>query len=194
VSDRPPVRISDKRVRAEARGDSLSDVAAPDVAEPGARPPAPVEGEPQEHNYLDDLKRLQAEFDNYRKRVMREQTQLAGRASERLIEKLLPVLDHFDRALEHGEVDEGIRLVHKELLNVLSTEGLEEIPALNQTFDPTVHDAVSSHEEADVSEPTVAEVFRSGFSLGGRVLRPAMVSVARPPEPADNESDEENGP
>jgi molecular chaperone GrpE len=183
----PRVRVSDKRIRAkgvagtseeadaaaESRGDVASDAAPQDAA-------APTRPQP---DYLDDLRRLQAEFDNYRKRMMREQTHIASRASARLVERLLPVLDNFDRALEHDTGNGGLELVYKELMGVLAAEGLEAIDSLGKPFDPNLHEAVESHEEPAVSEPTCTEVYRTGYMLKGKVMRPAMVVVARPPEP-----------
>ncbi len=138
--------------------------------------------EEAERDYLDDLRRVQAEFDNYRKRMLREQTQLAQRASARLIEKLLPVIDNFESAIAHGEGGSGIELVHRELRRILTEEGLEEIEAEGRPFDPTRHEAFQAVEEPEVAEPVVRSVLRRGYSLRGQVIRPAMVSVARPPE------------
>lgn len=174
----PRVRVSDKRVRSDdketARGDTASDVVPQAVVQPQM-------DEPQ-RDYLDDLRRLQAEFDNYRRRMMREQTEIAGRASSRLIERLLVVLDNFDRALEHDSGNSGLELVQKELLAALNGEGLVAIDALGKPFDPNFHEAVESHEQNDVSEPTCTEVYRTGYLLKGKVLRPSVVVVARPPE------------
>jgi molecular chaperone GrpE len=137
----------------------------------------------------DDLlamsKRLQADFENYRKRVLREQTVLVERASEGLVEQLLPVLDSFELALanfpevdgDNGGVRKGIELVHAELLGVLERAGLEPIRALGAPFDPNEHEAVM-HDDGD-GEPVVAGVLRTGWRLKGRVLRPAMVKVTR---------------
>jgi molecular chaperone GrpE len=173
----PRVRVSDKRAHREHDAEAHGDVAA-DVA-PGDKGTDP---EVEAHDYLDDLKRLQAEFDNYRKRMMREQTDIAARASSRLIQKLLPVLDNLDRALEHEAELGSLPLIQKELLAALADEGLETIEALGQHFNPHLHEAVESHQDAEVSEPTCTEVYRRGYLLKGKVLRPAMVVVARPPE------------
>ena len=145
----------------------------------------PAREEPAEVSYLDDLRRVQAEFANYRKRVMRDQAAAASRASVRLTERLLPVLDNFERALSHGEVaegDAGIELVYRQFKEVLSDEGLEEIPAQGVAFDPTVHEAVDATESAEVDQPTSVSVYRKGYRLKGQVVRPAMVVVARPIE------------
>jgi len=134
---------------------------------------------------LEMSKRLQADFENYRKRVLREQTVLVERASEGLVEQLLPVLDSFELALanfpevegDNGGVRKGIELVRAELLGVLERAGLEPIRALGAPFDPNEHEAVM-HDDGD-GEPVVAGVLRTGWRLKGRVLRPAMVKVTR---------------
>ena len=135
-------------------------------------------------DYLDDLRRLQAEFENYRKRMIREQSLLADRASARVIERILPILDNFEAAIAHGEGGAGVEMVYKELRRVLEEEGLKEIEAQDEPFDPRIHEAFEAHEDESVSQPTVASVMRRGYLLGERVLRPAMVSVARPTEAA----------
>jgi molecular chaperone GrpE len=184
------VRVVDKR--AGSRPVSPEPNQAPGVhAVEGltAAEAAPEESEP-ERDYLEDLQRLQAEFDNARKRMMREQTELTRRAAARLIEKLLPVLDNFERALAHGQDSAGLALVHKDLVGLLTAEGLEEIPATGRAFDPQVHEAVESHEDPAVTEPMVTGVYRAGYKLAGRVLRPAMVVVARPPDPRNMVEDD----
>jgi molecular chaperone GrpE len=132
---------------------------------------------------LDDLKRVAAEFDNYRKRVARDQQSLAARAHERLVKELLPVLDDLERALdaaeEHQEakLEDGVRLVHRELQEALVKEGLEEI-ATNGRFDPHVHEALLSQPSGE-EEGAIVEVLQKGYRLGDRVLRPARVVVSQ---------------
>jgi molecular chaperone GrpE len=133
---------------------------------------------------LDTTRRLQADFENYRKRVVREQTALVERSTEGLLEQLLPVLDSFElavRNLEGGDVDEkvrkGIELVYAELISVVERSGLERIEAEGAPFDPNEHEAVMQ-DDGD-GEPHVDDVLRTGWKLKGRVLRPAMVKVTR---------------
>ena len=133
---------------------------------------------------LDTTRRLQADFENYRKRVLREQTSLVERAAEGLVEQLLPVLDSFELALMNlasGDADEkvrkGIELVYAELVGVLERAGLERIDALGAPFDPNEHEAVMQ-DDGD-GDPHVGDVLRTGWKLKGRVLRPAMVKVTR---------------
>ncbi|MFN8185964.1 MAG: nucleotide exchange factor GrpE [Gaiellales bacterium] len=141
----------------------------------------------QRDEYLDDLRRVAADFDNYRKRAARDQESLVARAHERLVKELLPVLDDLERALvaasehEEAKLEEGVRLVERELRQALAREGLLEIEA-NGTFDPHVHEALLT-QPADREEGTILEVIQKGYLLGDRVLRPARVVIAmQPPE------------
>ena len=140
------------------------------------------EAERERDEYLNDLKRLVAEFDNYRKRAARDRGDLVARASERLVKELLPVLDDLERALEaaaeheEAKLEEGVRLVHRELVDALAHEGLVEIDA-DGSFDPHVHEALLS-QPSEAEEGSVIEVLQKGYRLGDRVLRPARVVVA----------------
>ena len=133
---------------------------------------------------LNDLKRVAAECENYRKRVARDQESLVARAHERLVKELLPVLDDLERALaaaeehEEAKLEEGVRLVHRELAAALQREGLSEIDTDGQ-FDPHVHEALLS-QPSDAREGSVIEVVQKGYKLGDRVVRPARVVVAAP--------------
>ena len=148
---------------------------------------AALEAERDEH--LNDLKRVAAEFENYRKRVARDQESLVARAHERLVKELLPVLDDLERALaaaeehEEAKLEEGVRLVHRELAAALQREGLSEIDTDGQ-FDPHVHEALLS-QPSDAREGSVIEVVQKGYTLGDRVVRPARVVVAAP-KPEDD--------
>ena len=142
---------------------------------------AEVEKERDEH--LDDLKRVAAEFENYRKRVARDQQSLAARAHERLVKELLPVLDDLERALqaaeEHqeGKLEDGVRLVQRELSGALAKEGLAEIET-NGHFDPHMHEALLS-QPSDQEEGAILEVLQKGYRLGDRILRPARVVISQ---------------
>ena len=142
--------------------------------------------ESERDEYLETLRRVQAEFENYRKRVIKEQTALVDRATSGLVEQLLPVLDSFELALKNVDsagsddiesVRKGVELVYAELLGVLEKAGLSRIEAEGKPFDPNVHEAVMQ-EDGD-GEPVVTDVLRTGYTLKGRVLRPAMVKVSR---------------
>ena len=132
--------------------------------------------------YLDALRRLKAEFDNFRKRAQREQADLVSRASERLVKQLLPVVDDLERALEaaaaheEAQLEEGVRLVHRALAEALAREGLVEVET-EGAFDPHTQEALLS-QPSDEVEGTVIQVLQKGYSLGDRVLRPARVVVS----------------
>jgi|SRR5215207_3279798 len=140
----------------------------------------------QRAELLDTLRRVQADFENYRKRVVREQTALVERATERLVVDLLPVLDSFDGALasfesadsaEAEKVRDGVVGIRNQLGTVLEKVGLERVDDTGAEFDPNEHEAVMQ-DDGD-GEPRVGEVLRTGYRLKGRVLRPAMVRVTR---------------
>jgi molecular chaperone GrpE len=145
---------------------------------------AAAEAKAQEH--LNDLKRLAAEFENYKKRTAREQAALSARATEGLVKELLPIVDDLERALqaaeehEEAKLEEGVRLVHRQLASALEREGLAEIETEGK-FDPHVHEALLS-QPSDAKEGSVIEVLQKGYRLGDRVLRPARVVVAAPKE------------
>jgi molecular chaperone GrpE len=131
---------------------------------------------------VDTAQRVQAEFENFRRRSVRDREQLAALANERLVKELLPVLDDLTRALEAAEkheeatLEEGVRLVHRQLAQILEKEGLAEIET-EGVFDPHVHEALLS-QPSDSESGSVIEVLQKGYRLGDRVLRPARVIVA----------------
>jgi molecular chaperone GrpE len=136
-----------------------------------------VAAEKERDEYLDALQRLKAEFDNYRKRVARDQQELAARAHERLVKELVPVLDDLERALNHeGDIEEGVRLVHRALADALAKEGLSEIETEGK-FDPHTQEALLS-QPSDEEEGTVIQVLQKGYRLGDRVVRPARVVIS----------------
>jgi molecular chaperone GrpE len=136
-------------------------------------------------SYLEDLQRVAAEFENFRKRAAREREETTARASQRLVQSLLPVLDSFDSAFGHqaqtpGEeqILAGVRGTFHQMMDVLAKEGLEIIPTIGEDFDPEIHEAVAGGGEGDLM---VSQEFRRGYTLKGRVLRAAMVVVATRP-------------
>src|SRR5438552_867512 len=139
----------------------------------------------QAREYLEHLQRLKAEFDNYRKRVLKEQTRAVQMAAEPLVRRLLEVLDEFDLALmaaeQRPDFDKflhGVELVYAKLLESLRAEGIERLEAAGKPFDPEVHEALMQSGEGD-GEPVVGDVFRQGYTMHGRVIRPAGVKVVR---------------
>ena len=135
---------------------------------------------------IDTLQRLQADFDNYRKRAARDQESLVARAGERIVKELLPILDDLERALEavesheEAKLEDGVQLVHRQLEQLLEKEGLALVETEGK-FDPHVHEALLT-QPSDADEGSVIEVLQKGYRLGDRVLRPARVVVAGPKE------------
>ena len=132
--------------------------------------------------YLDDLRRVAADFDNYRKRAVRDQQAIVDRAAERVLSAMLPVLDSFDAALAIEPTTEteeqllrGMRGTHSQLMDVLGREGLEPIAAVGERFDPEVHEAVMT--SGGDGPLVVAHELRRGYRLRGRVLRAALVAL-----------------
>jgi molecular chaperone GrpE len=127
-----------------------------------------------------------AEFDNFRKRVDREREDLRQAALEDFVREILPVVDNFERALQHTDADsgafhQGVEMIAKQLHDTLGRKGVTAIDPLGQFFDPEVHEAVQRVETGDQPPGTVVTVMLKGYTLGGRLIRPAMVGVAVEP-------------
>jgi molecular chaperone GrpE len=166
--------------------------AAPDEAAAAARAaatpvdPALAEAQRQRDEHYDRLLRTAAEFDNYRKRVERERREMAETAAAGLLTDLLAIVDDFERALQAevgGDAADayrrGVELIHQQLVDLLRKRGVTPIAALGEDFDPRYHQAVI-HEPSDRHrDGEVIEELRRGYRLGERLLRPAMVKVAR---------------
>lgn len=133
-------------------------------------------------NNLESLQRIMAEFDNYKKRSNKEREQLYNSLVADIISEFLGVLDNLDMALQNESKDEGfksgIELIKKQFTDVLGKFNVEEIKALNETFDPNLHESINHVEDPNYGEKEVIEVFRKGYKLGDKVLRYAMVKVA----------------
>jgi len=165
--------------------------AAAEAAAPPRKPGAAAADElgavaAERDQYLDHLQRLQAEFDNFRKRVRRDAEELRLRAAEGVVESLLPVIDNMQRALEaaekhqEGQLIAGVELVADQLHTVLSSHGLEELPTEPGTpFDPNVHEAVLTQPSSEFASGAVLDVLEKGYLLHGRLLRPAKVIVVQ---------------
>jgi molecular chaperone GrpE len=168
-------------------------MAAVEEAEAGSRPEA--EGEDDVGRLRQEIADLRdrsmrtlADFDNFRKRSERERQELKRYALLEPMRELLTVADNLDLALSaQGSADDlkrGVEMIHRQMRELLRRFGVTEVPAVGQPFDPTVHEAVSREESAEVEAPTVAAELRRGYRLHDRLLRPAMVKVAVPPEAA----------
>jgi molecular chaperone GrpE len=165
--------------------------AAPVKDDTGGTSPAPssVDGLDQARrerdDYLDRLLRKTAEFDNYRKRVDRERREMAQYAAGDVLEALLPIVDDIERALqaeagpEAATYRKGVELIAKQLQDLLARRGVTPIDAVGQAFDPQFHQAMTYESSPGRSEGEVIEEVRRGYMLGDRLLRPAMVKVAK---------------
>jgi molecular chaperone GrpE len=182
---------------AEAAAASESSAQSPEAAEasPASAPvaAAPSELEALQAKYAeeraamrDQLLRLAADFDNFRKRARREQDETRKFGTERLLQDVLPVLDNLDRAVSHAEGEDnplvnGVRLVVRQFNDVLSRHGVQSFASAGKPFDPEQHEAVSQAQRADVKPGTVLDEVQRGYRLNDRLLRPARVVVAIAP-------------
>ena len=176
----------DEPGEAEDDAEALDEIDAEIEAEEDAIAADLAKARAEAESYLDDLRRLQADFDNYRKRTLREQTARAASASQALVTRLLPVLDNFELAVSAAEQSrdfdrmlKGVEMVFGELRLALEGEGLVKIEAEGKPFDPERHEAVIAVEEEDTEPGMVVDIVRAGYELRGKVLRPAMVKVAK---------------
>ncbi|HYI93967.1 MAG TPA: nucleotide exchange factor GrpE [Bryobacteraceae bacterium] len=134
----------------------------------------------------DLLRRRQAEFENYRRRIERERMEFAEYASMESVRALLPILDDFERALKaaqatgaaDSELVKGIELIYKRMLETLTKQGLEPIPTEKANFDPHLHEAVQRVEQEDAPDGAILEEYQRGYNFKGKLLRPSMVKVA----------------
>ena len=181
--------MTDERIEqgAAPEGAALEDAVEHDIAEVAhdvdellGRTEA---AEAQRDEYLRDLQRLAADFDNFRKRVARDQESMVRRAHERLVRELLPVIDDLGRALDAAEshdeeqVIDGVRLVQSSLQSLLEREGLVEIDATG-AFDPHVHEALLTQPTEGAAPGSIVQVVQRGYTLGDVVVRPARVVIA----------------
>jgi molecular chaperone GrpE len=157
-------------------GGETADRFPPEAGREVGAPPEIGSVERERDDYRDALQRLQADFENYKKRVAKQSEEMRARAAESLVLQLLPVLDTADLALSHG-AGEDVKQLSAALFAVLEKEGLEKIDNAGEPFDPTLHDAVAHDPGEGDSGQEVAEVMRAGYRWRGRVLRPAMVRV-----------------
>jgi len=154
--------------------------------------PAPAADASAEYAELKDRHlRLAAEYDNFRRRSLRERQDLHNYANENLVKELLPIVDNLERAVTHARKEEqrpdsdnllqGVELTYRSLLQILAKHGVVEIEAQGQSFDPQFHEAVRRVPSAEHGPGTVVEVYQKGYKLKDRMLRPAMVAVASEP-------------
>jgi molecular chaperone GrpE len=176
------VRVTDRR-RIDPETFEVRQAATPGAPEDSDEAAAQVEGdlnevEAQIAELTGDLQRVHAEYANYRKRVERDRELIRELAIGSALTELLPILDDIGRAREHNELEGAFRSVGEALEAASARLGLEKFGEPNEPFDPSLHEALTSEERDDVSEPTVIAVYQAGYRHAGRVLRPARVAVA----------------
>jgi molecular chaperone GrpE len=186
ISERADEAADEGEAGDEDDAEALDELEAEVEAEEDAIAADLAKARAEAESYLDDLRRLQADFENYRKRTLREQTARAASASQALVTRLLPVLDNFELAVSAAEQSrdfdrmlKGVEMVFGELRQALEGEGLVKIEAEGKPFDPERHEAVIAVEQEDTEPGMVVEIVRAGYELRGKVLRPAMVKVAK---------------
>ena len=141
------------------------------------------EAQKQAKDNLDKYIRQLAEFENFRKRSNSEKTAMYSNGVRDTVEKLLPVIDNFERAVEAADDKEdpmykGVEMILKQFMEILENLGVKEIPSKGEPFDPNVHSAVMHVDDESCDENVVVEVFQKGYTLGDKVIRPSMVKVA----------------
>ena len=201
ASQEEPVAASEKESVASEAGEDVTVTSRDEAAEPGgeedpaneeqrlAEKEAVEQEDPlaraqrERDEYLDLARRAQADFENYRKRAAKEVAAAGERAKGGLVRELLPVVDNLERALasaQEGEqhLAEGVRLVHSELIAVLERNGIEQFDPKGESFDPTIHEALSTRSEDGADPGVVLDVIEKGYRANGTVLRPARVVVS----------------
>ena len=165
---------------ADAEAEEVVEEAEAVVADAERVAKAEAEAAAMRDKYL----RLQAEWDNYRKRTAEEASEMRVRAAEKLMGDLLPIVDDFERAIAHAEANgeagllDGVKAIATKLSDSLEKHGLEAIDPAGQAFDALEHQAVGQVEDASVPDETVAQVYQKGYRLGKKVIRPAMVTIS----------------
>lgn len=186
MSDEKRNEADDDAYVIEDTGETIEDiehemeVAAEEAAGSGPAPAAPEPAGGGE--WKDRYVRTLADFENFRKRTEREKAEYGRYALAKTFQEILPVLDNFDRALDHAEEGDdfhkGVLLIYKQLFDVLRKEGLRTLDEANVPFDPNIHEAVVREEDPSVPNHTVTAILQKGYFLHDRLLRPALVKVA----------------
>lgn len=180
--------IDDDTYVIEDTGETIADIenemamsdAAPEA--PAAEAPAPTGATPGADEWKNRYMRTLADFENFRKRSEKEKQDFFKYALSGTFKEILPVLDNFDRALEHAEggddFHKGVLLIYKQLFDALKKTGLRPIEDVSGTFDPNIHEAVIREEDPSVPNHSVTALLQKGYFLNDRLLRPALVKVA----------------
>lgn len=191
TGDRSAADVVDTRASSAGDPEPAIDSRSADPADPQAQPRGAADAELQAAREeaqatFARYQRLAADFENYKRRTRQELADRTQYANEELVTRLLPILDNFRRALDHAPqgIDpgwfNGIKLVARQFEEILQAQGLSQIPALGEKFDPNQHEAIASEETDEHEEGTVVEEMQPGYRLHDRVLRPTLVKVAQP--------------
>jgi molecular chaperone GrpE len=174
-----------------APGEQMSEHETPVVDQAPPVQPVPGEGDLAQElaERIDDLKRVTAEYANYRRRVDRDRALVVDQAAERFALQLFPIVDDIERARDHGDLTGAFKVVAERVLGLLDGLGAEPFGVAGDPFDPSLHEAVIHDTSSEVSVPTATTVLRQGFRRGDRVLRTAMVAVTDPESPAAGAGD-----
>ena len=151
----------------------------------GGEPAPRVEPDPRVAELTADLQRLQAEYVNYKRRVDRDRELVLQNAKYSILSSLLPVLDAVDRAREHGELEGGLKAIADSLEKIVEGQGLHKFGAPGDEFDPTRHEALMHGHSPEVTTSTCQNIVQAGYTIGERVVRPALVTVVDPEHPAE---------
>ncbi len=171
-----------EEVKAEEAEEKAEGEAAEEAEKEDKENKAEEEAKKAEEAESERYMRLMAEFQNFKKRAAREKSDIHAYANEKIVGELLPVLDNFERALdaEGGDLEayaKGMQLIFEQLKTALENAGLEEIKAMDETFDPNVHNAVMTDNLEDKEDGTITKVLQKGYKLKDKVIRPSMVAV-----------------
>lgn len=152
----------------------------------------------KQEDYYDQLLRLKAEFENFKKRTDKEKVEFLSFANQSLIYELLDIIDNFERAVDaadktndHKLLHQGVEMILKNLHSLLKEKGLSKIESVGQIFDPAKHEAISQVESDEKSDHTIVEELQTGYTINGRVIRPAKVKVSVKPDAQDEHQNEE---
>lgn len=158
-----------------------------------------IQAQKTSSDYFDQMLRIQAEFENYRKRVTKEKSEFFKYANEKIISEILPILDNFQRALdaleehvtkENHKFFEGVEMIYRQLKNLMESQGVKQIESVGKPFDPSVHHAVQVVETDETAQDTVVQELAKGYILNDRVIRAATVIVSKPKQ---GSAEEKNG-
>lgn len=168
----------------EGREETMTEEPSGSAAGPDALEEELARAQAETADWKDRYLRLHAEWDTYRRRTNEQRQQERARATENLVESLLPVLDDFERTIDYAEKNgtdqllAGVQAVHNKLMDVLAKDGVELLAPVNEPFDALEAQAVGTVEDESIPDETVVEVYQKGYKMAGKVLRPAMVTVS----------------